>query len=194
MRGARKRRAMGLDLRVRILMWLAARSGRRFRSDLTTEQFRAGYAQAMREVGRRTRKAVATCDVVVETGDGTIGARLYRPVALANGPAPLLVFFHGGGFVVGDVAGYDGCARFLAVEGELLVLSVELPARSGASVPARVRGRVRRVCVGAAQRRGARRRSERDRGRRRQRGRRSSPRRSARSRPSAVCRDRRISS
>ncbi len=116
---------MALDLRVRVLMWLAARSGRRFRPEVTTEQYRAGYAQAMRDVGPRTRKQVATRDVVIETDGGPIGARLYRPAALAPGTAPLLVFFHGGGFVIGDVASYDGCARFFAVEGELLVLSVE---------------------------------------------------------------------
>jgi len=116
---------MALDLRVRILVWLAQRSGRAFRPDVTTERFRAGYAASLREVGPRTRAAIDVRDVTIPTGDGTTSARLYRPAALGAAPAPLLVFFHGGGYVVGDVAGYDGTCRFLAAEGRIAVLSVE---------------------------------------------------------------------
>ncbi|HZO92442.1 MAG TPA: alpha/beta hydrolase [Candidatus Baltobacteraceae bacterium] len=116
---------MALDLRIRLLQWLATRSGRVFRPALTTAQYRAGYAAAMRDAGPRTRACVDARDVRIPTDAGEIGARLYRPAALPDRQAPLLVFFHGGGFVIGDVASYDGCARFLAAEGALLVLSVD---------------------------------------------------------------------
>jgi acetyl esterase len=53
---------------------------------------------------------------------GEIRARIYRP----NGQAelPMLVYFHGGGWVVGGVESHDGVTRFLCVQGRCLVISV----------------------------------------------------------------------
>lgn len=43
---------------------------------------------------------------------GLLAARIYR--ATKDERAPALLFFHGGGFVVGDLEGYDPLCRFLA--------------------------------------------------------------------------------
>ena len=51
-----------------------------------------------------------------------ISARLYRPVA---GTVPLLVYFHGGGWVVGSVALSDNFCRAIANASGCAVLSVE---------------------------------------------------------------------
>jgi acetyl esterase len=58
---------------------------------------------------------------------GTIPARIYTPLRLrqANGLAPALVFFHGGGWVIGDLDSHDVVCRKLADEGELVVISVD---------------------------------------------------------------------
>jgi len=58
---------------------------------------------------------------------GTIPARLYVPKQLRNtgGLAPCLVFFHGGGWVIGNLDTHDVVCRLLAVEGELIVISVD---------------------------------------------------------------------
>lgn len=57
---------------------------------------------------------------------GTIGARFYLPGGLpAGAPPPLLVYFHGGGFVIGDLDTHDGVCRFLAASAGLAVLSVD---------------------------------------------------------------------
>ena len=58
---------------------------------------------------------------------GAIPARVYIPTTLrtANGLAPCLVFFHGGGFVIGDLESHDVVCRKLAHEGELIVISVD---------------------------------------------------------------------
>jgi acetyl esterase len=53
---------------------------------------------------------------------GPIGARLYTPNARPRG---LIVFFHGGGWVVSDLDGYDPCVRRLASQAECAVLSVD---------------------------------------------------------------------
>ncbi|HMH62095.1 MAG TPA: alpha/beta hydrolase, partial [Bradyrhizobium sp.] len=58
---------------------------------------------------------------------GSIHARVYTPTRLrtANGLAPGLVFFHGGGWVIGDLDSHDVVCRKLADEGELMVVSVD---------------------------------------------------------------------
>src|SRR6185312_5531371 len=56
---------------------------------------------------------------------GTIPARLYVPLGASEGPRPLLVYFHGGGWVIGDLDTHDSAVRFLATNAELPVLSVE---------------------------------------------------------------------
>ncbi|VVE19547.1 alpha/beta hydrolase [Pandoraea eparura] len=52
----------------------------------------------------------------------TLRARLYRPVGRE---VPLVVFFHGGGWVVGDVDTHGTMAAFLAQDGDVAVLSVD---------------------------------------------------------------------
>jgi acetyl esterase len=58
---------------------------------------------------------------------GAIPARIYRPKTLRknNGLAPCLVFFHGGGWVIGNLETHDVVCRKLAHEGELIVVSVD---------------------------------------------------------------------
>jgi acetyl esterase len=58
---------------------------------------------------------------------GAIPARLYTPKQLrrSNGLAPCLVFFHGGGWVIGDLDSHDVVCRQLAHAGELIVISVD---------------------------------------------------------------------
>jgi acetyl esterase len=58
---------------------------------------------------------------------GSIPARVYTPLKLrqANGLAPCLVFFHGGGWVIGDLDSHDVACRKLADEGQLIVISVD---------------------------------------------------------------------
>ena len=54
---------------------------------------------------------------------GHLAARLYMPSASTDGR--LLVFFHGGGWVVGSVDSHDPVCRVLADEGRQRVLSVD---------------------------------------------------------------------
>ena len=62
-------------------------------------------------------------DVEVDGAEGPLPARVYRPER--RGPVPTLVFFHGGGFVIGDVAAYDHQCRTLCAEVGAVVLSVD---------------------------------------------------------------------
>lgn len=55
--------------------------------------------------------------------DGPIPVRFYRGTA-AHAPRPLLVFFHGGGWMLGSLESYDTICRRLAVKADCGVLSV----------------------------------------------------------------------
>ena len=54
---------------------------------------------------------------------GGVPARLYKPNNNTN--LPLLVYYHGGGWVLGNVDSHDGICRALAMQSECAVLSVE---------------------------------------------------------------------
>lgn len=55
---------------------------------------------------------------------GAIPIRLYRPRG-AGGLLPVLMFVHGGGWVIGDLDSYDRCCRTLALESGMAVASVD---------------------------------------------------------------------
>ena len=58
---------------------------------------------------------------------GSIPARIFTPKRLrkTHGLSPCLVFFHGGGWVIGDLDSHDVVCRKLAHEGELIVISID---------------------------------------------------------------------
>jgi acetyl esterase len=64
----------------------------------------------------------AVSDLKIATQAGTIAARMYRP---AKTPATTLMYFHGGGWVAGDLYTHDRLARTLAIELEAVVVSVD---------------------------------------------------------------------
>src|SRR5438445_3040007 len=63
----------------------------------------------------------------IPAAHGAIPARLYTPKTLrkTSGLSPCLVFFHGGGWVIGNLETHDVVCRKLAHEGELIVVSVD---------------------------------------------------------------------
>ena len=54
---------------------------------------------------------------------GTIGARHYRPPA-GGPPAPLAVFYHGGGWVFGDLDSHDSACRLICRDAGVHVLAI----------------------------------------------------------------------
>lgn len=65
---------------------------------------------------------------------GPLAARLYRPQAQAG--LPLLVFYHGGGFVIGDLDSHDELCRRLALLSGAAVVSVAYRRAPEARYPA----------------------------------------------------------
>jgi acetyl esterase len=82
---------------------------------------RAGYRMQRQAQDQNAPKDVEVRDLTVA---GSIPARLYRPAGLGD-PSGLLVYFHGGGFVIGDLETHDGHCRRLAKDGACRVLAVD---------------------------------------------------------------------
>ncbi len=70
---------------------------------------------------------VATRDLRIPGGPAgarhTVGLRVYTP--RADGPHPVVVYFHGGGYALGDVDAYDRVARQLCADAQAVVVSVD---------------------------------------------------------------------
>jgi acetyl esterase len=67
---------------------------------------------------------VEATDLQVAGGDGEIPARLYSPPDAVT-PGPLLIYFHGGGWVIGDLETHDAHCRRLAAFSSARVLAVD---------------------------------------------------------------------
>lgn len=85
------------------------------RAQIDREAWIVGAASEVGEVRERT----------VAGADGPIPARLYRPHHDPSLRLPLLVYFHGGGFVLGGLGAADSVCRFLAAKAGVAVLSVD---------------------------------------------------------------------
>lgn len=66
---------------------------------------------------------VGTAAVTIPGPAGPIAARHYRPAG--DGVAPLLVFYHGGGWVIGDLESHDMICRLVCRDAGIHVLSVD---------------------------------------------------------------------
>ncbi|WP_430242599.1 alpha/beta hydrolase fold domain-containing protein [Neorhizobium sp. DAR64861/K0K2] len=66
---------------------------------------------------------VTNKDITIPTAEGGIAARVYMPAG--KGPFPVVVYYHGGGWVVADINVYDGAPRALSLGAKAIVVSVE---------------------------------------------------------------------
>ncbi len=64
--------------------------------------------------------------------------RNYTPVGAKDGALPTLVFYHGGGFVIGDLDTHDGLCRMLANDAGVRVIAVDYRRAPEAKFPAAV--------------------------------------------------------
>ena len=88
--------------------------------------FADAYRRVLQERGMSTapRSVARVQDLTIPGPGGPIPARLYVPAQAASSrAAPLVVYWHGGGWVIADLDTYDASARALAAETGAVVLS-----------------------------------------------------------------------
>jgi acetyl esterase len=66
---------------------------------------------------------VSSVDRTVPGAAGNMQARVFTPAG--SGPFPVILYFHGGGWVIADRVVYDGGARGLAKQANAIVVSVD---------------------------------------------------------------------
>ncbi|PKW13760.1 alpha/beta hydrolase [Saccharopolyspora spinosa] len=113
-----------LALDAQLLLKLQRLSGQEQLAAATPELARAGMRRSTKITSMFAVPGVVVADRSIPTEAGELAARLYRPRELTEA-GPLLVFFHGGGWVIGNLDSHDDLCRFLAKHAGIRVLSVD---------------------------------------------------------------------
>lgn len=107
--------------------WLLARLSEATRlpaGELPVAQMRTRFELIAAPFSPRRELAVTTAEHVLAGPDGPLPARLYVPRE-APPRGPLLVYFHGGGWVQGSIASHDRACALLAHLSGVRLLSIE---------------------------------------------------------------------
>ncbi|HEV8143544.1 MAG TPA: alpha/beta hydrolase [Methylomirabilota bacterium] len=117
---------MALDPQVQAVIELVIKSGRPAYHTLSPKDARQLFRETRPASTPTPPQIGAVTNVVAETDAGAIPVRLYRPAgADAGTPLPTLVYFHGGGWVIGDLETHDVLCRQLTAEAAMMVVSVD---------------------------------------------------------------------
>jgi acetyl esterase len=94
---------------------------------LSTDDGIDAIRQRLRDLPRRPlHPELRVEDRAIDGPAGPLAIRIYWPSTGSEGaPAPAVVFFHGGGFVTGDLDTHDGTCRQHAVGADAIVVSVD---------------------------------------------------------------------
>lgn len=90
----------------------------------TPQRARKAMAHGIDVIQRQPVTGVAVTPHNVPTRNGELKGRLYRPETRSE-TSPLMVYYHGGGWVVGDLDTHDDVCRFLAKHADIRVLAVD---------------------------------------------------------------------
>jgi len=114
---------MPLDPQCAALCEAAAKAGAPFDASDPLAARRA-YAATTAPYGYDPGPVKAVEDLAFDGPGGTLAVRVYRPHS-AHAVLPALVFFHGGGWVVGDLDTHDHVCRHLAFAGDVVVIAID---------------------------------------------------------------------
>lgn len=112
---------MALDPKARHILDLVAAAGNPPLHQRTPEQARATLVT--QPLAGEPEPVASVEDHTVPAGDAALPVRIYRPDA--TGPLPALVYYHGGGWVVGNLDAVDVPCRRLANRAGCVVVSVD---------------------------------------------------------------------
>lgn len=89
--------------------------------EIGVDAFRKGFAELTKLAQKENIEQVE--NIKIPGSEVEIPARIYRPTKAKDSGG--VVYFHGGGFVIGDVESYDPFSRMLANASQCVVLSVD---------------------------------------------------------------------
>ena len=116
---------MPLDPHLAGMLQMMASAGAKPIHESTPAEARAGFL--MLTAGSRTPEQIVPVasvqDTTVDGAAGPLKARIYRPEG--DGPFPTVAFFHGGGYVIGDLDTHDNTCRDICRGAQAVVVSVD---------------------------------------------------------------------
>ncbi|MFW1736795.1 MULTISPECIES: alpha/beta hydrolase [unclassified Acinetobacter] len=89
------------------------------------ERSRKQFESQMQSIINKPTHIQFVEDIRLPLQSGSVYARHYHPAP--NKKLPMIVFYHGGGFVVGSVDTHDEVCRLIAAHSKVQVLSIEYP-------------------------------------------------------------------
>mgnify|MGYP000342017632 CR=1 FL=1 len=91
---------------------------------ITPQEYRNLFRQAALSMIEKKIEVKNTQDLFIDSDGEKIRLRIYEPLNCKE-PYPITIYYHGGGFVLGDVDVYDNVCRMLANLSNSLVVSVD---------------------------------------------------------------------
>ncbi len=117
---------MSIHPQVQAVLDALAKLGLPAPQSVTPAQARLNFKQSRSVFLPQAEAVGAIADFSIAGPGGPIALRLYRPKGSAAGAQlPALVFFHGGGWVLGDIETHDPLCRLLANRSGCAVVSVD---------------------------------------------------------------------
>ena len=92
--------------------------------DMTPADARQAFVALLQLAGPKDVPIGKTENLAAPGPRGEIPVRLYSPVAAGSEALPVLVYYHGGGFVIGDLDTHDGLCRMIANDAGCRVVAV----------------------------------------------------------------------
>jgi acetyl esterase len=116
---------MSLDPHLAGVLQMIAAAGNKPTHESTPQEARAGYRAftAGTLSPDRIVPVAAVRPLQVDGAAGRLDARAYHPEG--QGPFPTVAFFHGGGFVIGDLDTHDNMCRAICRGAQAVVVSVD---------------------------------------------------------------------
>jgi len=114
---------MPLDPKIKAFIDQAASSGAPPLSSLTPQQARAAFRGLFESFGGTPPPVAKSEDRAIPGPAGDIGVRIYTPEG--KEPFPALMFFHGGGWVIGDLDTHDPLCRALTNAARCVTVAVD---------------------------------------------------------------------
>jgi acetyl esterase len=114
-----------LDARTQWFLQLLARSGQKPLPELGIARARSEFDAFQAIMGGSPVPIGEIVDRTIGTPEGKMRVRIYRPAGSVARLLPTILYFHGGGWVIGSVEGYELPCRFFSARTGCAVVAID---------------------------------------------------------------------